>query len=249
MKTRLLAAACAALAIFTACEGLFDFDDTFFEDDTTVPILDGNTLTYGEHQYTLEEKFVGDVPTGTITFTHFPATLREFKTLQTQLLGSSQPGTLALNLMAFEMFRRDRTVGQKCIEACNLSVNAKSVINNLKEKFPLQRGPETDSYQQSYLVATFLAGATQENKYQPEYPYKFEFTYNTSNYKQQGEYSYSFFGKIYHWVTTRGGNKDYDATVIVLDEDLDDDGGIRVHGCSNYYLAAPTISGWNDTLK
>lgn len=249
MKTRLFAAVFSALAIFTACEGLFDFDDPIFEDDDTIPILDGNTLTYGDHQYTLEEINVGDVPKGIITFTHFPASVREFKTLQTQLLGPSQPGVLALNLMAFEMYRRDRTIGQKCIEACNLSVNAKSVINNLKEKFPIQRGEATDSYQQPYLVATFLAGATQENNYQPDYPYKLEFTYNTSNYKQQGEYSTSFFGKIYHWVTTRAGNKDYDASVIVLDEDLDDDGGIRVHGCSNYYLAAPTISGWEDTLK
>ena len=245
MKTGLFAALFAALAIFTSCEEFFDFDEPVFGEDDTVPILDGNTLTYGTHQYVLEENYVGAVPSATITFTHFPATMREFMTVQSQLLGVSQPGTLALNLMAFEMFRRDRTVGQKCIEACNLSVNAKSVINNLKEKFPMQRGQETDSYQQSYLVASFLVGATQENKYQPEYPYKFAFTYNTSPYANQGEYSYSFFGHVYHWVTTRAGNKDYDASVIVPeDEDV-----IRVHSCSNYYLAAPTISGWEDTLK
>ena len=244
MKTRFFAALFASLAIFASCD-LIGFDEPILEDDDTVPILDGNTLTYGTHQYTLSEKNDGDVPTGTVTFTHFPATLREFKTLQSQLLGTSQPGTLALNLMAFEMYRRDRSIGQKCIEACNLSANAKSVINNLKEKFPQQRGEQTDSYQQPYLVASFLVGATQENKYQPEYPYKVSFTYSTSSYAKQGEYSYTFFGKIYHWLTTRGGNKDYDATVIVPD----DDDIILVHGCSNYYLAAPTISSWDDTLK
>lgn len=246
MKTKLFAAACAALAIFTSCAGLFDFDEPIIEDDNTVPIKDGNTLTYGNHQYTLNETLSLDGGSATITFTHFPATIREFTFLQSQLLGTSQPGTLALNLMAFEMFRRDRTKGQKCIEKCNLSVNAKSVISNLRQKFPEERGAEiTDSYMQPYLVATFLAGATEANKYQPEYPYKFTFTYNTSAYKQQGEYSTSFFGHIYHWLTTRGGNKDYDATVI----DPDDDDIILVHGCSNYYLAAPPVTGWEDTLK
>ncbi|MBR4809563.1 MAG: hypothetical protein IK031_04715 [Bacteroidales bacterium] len=242
MKTRILAAACAALAIFTACEGLFDIDD-FIEDDTTVPFKDGNTLTYGEHQYTLEEVQTESGLTGTVTFTHFPATVREFTFLQSQLLGTSQPGTLALNLMAFEMYRRDRTKGQKCVEMCNLSANAKQVLNNLKEKFPEDRSVGvSDTYQQPYLVASFLVGATQMNNYQPEYPYKLVFTYNES---RPSEHSSTFFGTVHHWLTARGGLKDYDATVLVPD----DDDIVLVHGCANYYLAAPPVSDWKDNLK
>lgn len=227
--------------MLASCD-ILGLDDPILEDDDTVPILDGNTFTYGDHQYVFDET----ATSGTVTFTHFPATVREFKFLQSQLLGTSQPGTLALNLMAFEMFRRDRVKGQKCIELCNLSVNAKSVISQLKEKFPEQRDAVGgDSYWQPYLVASFLKGATQENKYQPEYPYKLSFTLSTSTYDKQGEYSYSFFGKVYYWMTERAGNKDVKASVLVPD----DDEIVLVHGCSNYTMAAPTIQKWEDTLK
>lgn len=241
MKPRFIAAAIASLAILVSCEGFFDFDEPSMEDDTTVPILDGNTLTYGDHHYTLDET----ATSAEVTFTHFPATVREFQTLQNQLLGKSQPGTLALDLMAFEMFRRDRTKGKKCIEMCNLSVNTKQILERLGERFPEKRtDPVSNSYQQPYLVASFLKGATQENKYQPEYPYRLAFSVSTNSNKQQGEHSLTFFGHIYYWNTTRAGLKDYDASVIVLDED----DTILVHGCSNYYLGAPDISSWEDTL-
>ena len=236
MKTiRLIATAFATLAVFASC-GIVDIDFPDIEDDDTIPILDGNTLTYGEHEYILDES-----PTeGTVTFTHFPAPRREFEVLQNQLLGKSQPGTLALCLMSFEMYRRDRSVGQKCIEMCNLSVNAKQVLNNLKVTLPEQRS----NTGQSYLVASYLAGANMTNKYQPDYPYKFKFTYSTSAYDKQGEESLSFGGYVYYWMTTRGGDKDYKASVIKLY-----DGDVLVHGCANYYLSAPTISSWEDTLK
>ena len=242
MKPRFIAAAAvASLALLVSCEGFFDIDDNFFdEDDNTVAILDGNTLTYGDHHYTLDE----DATTCTVTFTHFPATIREFQSLHSQLLGKSQPGMLALDLMSFEMFRRDRSKGKKCIEMCNLSVNTKQIIERLGERFPEKRSdPPSDSYHQPYLVASFLKGATQENKYQPEYPYKLSFSLSTN--KSQGEYSMTFFGHIYHWTTTRAGFRDYDASVIVFD----DDNSILVHGCSNYYVGAPDISSWEDTLK
>lgn len=240
MKTiRLFATAFAALAVFASC-GLFDIDFPEIEDDDTIPILDGNTLTYGEHEYVLNE-----TPTeGTVTFTHFPATKREFEVLQNQLLGKSQPGTLALCLMSFEMYRRDRSKGEKCVERCNLSVNAKQVLNNLKEKFPEHRGDAGDSYSQPYLVASFLEGATRDNNYQPSYPYKLKFTFSTSSYDNQGEESFTFGGYVYYWFTNRGGDKDYKASVIQLYN-----GDVLVHGCANYYLAAPPISSWQDTLK
>lgn len=241
MKPRLIAAAVASLAIFVSCGDFINFDDPVTEDDNTVPILDGNTLTYGDHHYTLDETAFA----GTVTFTHFPATVREFQILQKQLLGSSQPGTLALDLMAFEMFRRDRAKGKKCIEMCNLSVNTKQILDRLGERFPERRSDQPyTSYHQPYLVASFLKGATQDNKYQPEYPYQLSFSLGTNSNKKQGEYSMTFFGHIYYWTTTRGGLKDYDASVIVLD----DDGSILVHGCSNYYLGAPEISSWEDNL-
>jgi len=236
---RYIATAFAVLAAFSSCD-LLDMEETDVEVDDTIPILDGNTLTYGDHEYILDES----ATEGTITFTHFPATKREFEVLRNQLLGFSQPGALALGLMSFEMFRRDRSKGEKCIELCTVSACAKQVINNLKQKFPEHRGDTGDSYCQPYLVASFLVGATTENNYQPDYPYKLKFTYSTSSYAKQGEESLTFGGHVYQWVTTRGGNKDYNATVIQLY-----DGEVLVHGCANFYLAAPTIDNWEDTLK
>ena len=212
------------------------------ENDDTVPILDGNTLTYGEHQYTLEE----DETTARVVFTHFPATIREFETLQKQLLGESRPGTLALELMAFEMYRRNRTKGEECIKKCTISAQAKSAISNLGQKFPLHRGDEiTDSYQQPYLIASFLKGATESNKFQPDYPYQLDFTLSDSVYDKQGEYSHIYWGSIYYYNTYRNGDKQVKASVIVLD----DDPIVMVHNCPSYYFATTTIKSWEDTLK
>ena len=241
MKTRLILSALAALAVFTSCDGIFD-DDPFIEDDDTVAILDGNTLTYGSHHYTFDETSTK----GTVTFTHFPATVREFSAVQDELLGNSKPGALVLEIMAFEMYRRDRTKGQKCIEKCNLAPNAKTVIANLSQRFPDKRDNLTDDSRQPYLVSAFLKGSTQENGYQPDYPYEITFTESTAEYAKQGEYSISGFGRVYTWETVRGGWRDVSATVLVSDDEYD---FVLVNDCAALYSEVPAISDWKDTLK
>ncbi|MBO7644087.1 MAG: hypothetical protein J6S62_03890 [Bacteroidales bacterium] len=243
MKKFIPFALCAlALTLAFSCTpDIFDPSDPYGRNDNTPPILDGNTLTYGEHTYELKlsEK------EGTVTFTHFPSNVREFKALQNQLLGKCKPGVLALELMAMEMYRRNRTAGLAAMELCNVSTNVKSILNVLPQKFPEKRGfAPDDSYQQPYLIATFLKGATPENKYQPDYPYEMTFYENPSEYVKQGEYSYSWFGRVYEWCIMRYGEKETSASVVLID----DEELYLVTNCAGYYVGVPPVKTWEDTL-
>ena len=244
MKKLLSLAACALFALLSvSCiSDIFDPSDPYGHNDNTPALLDGNTLTYGEHNYELN---LSDTE-GSVTFTHFPSNVREFQILQEQLLGRSKPGVLALELMAMEMYRRNRTAGTAALELCNVSTNTQSIVSQLSQKFPQNRKVinDTDSYHQPYLIATFLKGATRENKYQPEYPYVLSFYENTSPYVKQGEYSFAWFGNVYHWCIMRYGEKETDASVVLVD----DEELYLVTACAGYYISAPDITTWEDTL-
>ena len=243
MKRILSIALCAAVALLavSCIEDIFDPTDPYGEKDNTPAILDGNTLTYGDHNYTIKVKDTE----GTVTFTHFPSNVREFKALQTQLLGKTKPGVLALELMAMEMYRRNRTAGEAALELCNVSANTKAVMRELQLKFPAVRGDEeSDSNHQPYLIASFLKGSTMQNKYQPDYPYVLTFYENTSPLVSQGEYSLTYFGRTYNWCIKQYGERDTNATIVLID----DEELYLVNNCSDYY-SVPFINNWEDTLK
>ena len=245
MKKILLAMLAAALSFAAvSCGGMediFDPTDPYGDFDDTLPILEGNSFTYGDHYYTLTQSGTG----AEVSFTHFPSNVREFSFLQSQLLGKTKPGALALELMAFEMYRRNRTAGKACIEMCNLSANAKSVINQLSQKFPESRDDATfdESVCQPYLVATYLKGATQQNSYKPDYPYVLSLYENTSTFAKQGEKT--AFGLVYRWCVKRGGEREVEASLILpYDEEV-----YLVQGCPDFFNAAAPAGTWSDDLK
>ena len=94
-----------------------------------------------------------------------PASLEEFQALQSEL-GTTPEGCIMLQLVAMEMYRRDRTVGQECLRLNNTDTNLSSVTNWLKEIFR-----ENDSYARPYLVSSFFKGAKPSNGYNPQKPY------------------------------------------------------------------------------
>ena len=215
-------------------------------EDPIQSTLTGNTLTCKTsaytHTYTLHE---GD-PVTTVEFTHFPANEAEFKAVQDKLLGNSRPGTLALCLFSFEVYRRDRKEGEKCVRLCNLSANATITLSRIGQKFPSKRYEESsDPYVQPYLVASYLKGATEANKYTPEQPYVLTFTYNDNPNVNQGEYSSSYQGHVYHYNVSWNGDGERDADVLVPD----DGSLVMVHNCGNLVLAVPSIDGWTDKLQ
>lgn len=145
------------------------------------PKLEGNTLTYGNHRYTVDgeikpdEPVTGrrDTPTATVTFTNVPADYEEFEAVYTNLLGKSVHGTAAMVPMAIEMFARDQSTGERCLELlCNSQATVSGITRILKTKLtPAKHAPANDSYLQRYMAAALLKGAKADNAYTPDKPY------------------------------------------------------------------------------
>ena len=103
--------------------------------------------------------------TATVSFNRFPVSVDEFRQVREQL-GNEPHGCIALQVMAYEMYRRDKTVGKACIELNNLKVNVNQTVSRLNE---LNR--PNDSYARPYQMAAYLKGATWQNGYSPDKPY------------------------------------------------------------------------------
>lgn len=148
--------------------------------------------------------------------------------------------------MSFEMYRRDRSVGEKCFKSCVLSAEATINIDRLRQKFPATRSATTtDSYQQPYLVAAYLKGATQANSYTPSEPYVITLTWNDNSNVNQGEHSSTYNGNVYHYYLLYNGGEKRSAAVL----EPDGGGNMMVYSCGNLIMSVPTISSWNDLLK
>ncbi len=94
-----------------------------------------------------------------------PATLAEFQTLQAKL-GTTPEGCIMLQLVAMEMYRRDKNVGLECLRLNNTETNLSSVTSRLNELYR-----PNDSYARPYLVSSCFKGATPANGYNPDKPY------------------------------------------------------------------------------
>ena len=141
-------------------------------------IVNGNTLTYGDHTYTVSGEITYDqthydTPTAFVTFTNIPSGVTEFKAVYDNLLGLSPQGAAAMVPMAIEIYARDANVGEQCFNVlCNSSSTVAGIVRILKTKFNYsQYSPENDPYVQRYLPAALLKGASYTNGYKPEEPY------------------------------------------------------------------------------
>lgn len=106
--------------------------------------------------------------TASVQFSRFPTSIEEFKELQ-RTLGKEPQGAIALEIMAFEMYRREKDMGVECLKLNNTHNNVVSVINRLRELYRLN-----DSYARPYQAAAFLKGASPANGYSPSTPYTVE---------------------------------------------------------------------------
>ena len=143
--------------------------------------VNGNTLTYGDHVYTVNGEIdynttVYNQTTAYVTFTNIPSGYTEFEAVYKNLLGKSIQGTAAMIPMAFEIYARNAATGEKCLNLlCNSSVTVTNIVRELKQKFVAsQYSPENDPYLQRYLPAATLKGASNTNAYNPEEPYTVE---------------------------------------------------------------------------
>jgi len=104
-----------------------------------------------------------------------PTSLEEFQALQSEL-GTTPEGCIMLQLVAMEMYRRDKKVGQECLKLNNTDTNLFSVTSRLKEIFR-----ENDSYARPYLVSSFFKGAKPSNGYNPQKPYTIQVRRNPAH--------------------------------------------------------------------
>ena len=142
--------------------------------------VNGNTLTYGDHVYTVNGEIdlnatVFNSPTAFVTFTNVPSGYTEFEAVYNNLLGKSIQGTVAMIPMAFEIYARDAATGERCINLLCWSSAVPDIIRTLKTKFNYSPySPEGDPYIQRYMPAALLKGAVRTNAYTPDEPYTVE---------------------------------------------------------------------------
>ncbi len=105
--------------------------------------------------------------TATISFNGFPKTVAGFQQAQEQL-GTTPEGAVLLELFAFEIYNHDHAAGEECIQLANVSNNISCVLRILKDRY----NPSMGDYYTPQLVASFLEGATPENAYKANKPFK-----------------------------------------------------------------------------
>lgn len=156
-------------------------------------ILEGNTLKYGTHEYSVEgvidkEIMAGrfDDPTAYVSFSNIPSGYKEFSAVYNGLLGKSAHGVAAMIPMAMEIYARDNATGERCLRLlCHGETSANEVISVLKERFKTNEyGGENDSYVQRYIPAALLRGATPQNAYRPEEPYSVDMCASVNSPKE-----------------------------------------------------------------
>ena len=64
---------------------------------------------------------------GSVTFNRFPATVQEFKEVR-EKIGKEPHGAVALQIMAYEMFRRNQRIGMECINLNSTNTNSNPPI-------------------------------------------------------------------------------------------------------------------------
>lgn len=125
-----------------------------------------------------------------VSIEKIPATLEEFQALQAEL-GTTPEGCIMLQLVAMEMYRRDRNVGFECLKLNNTETNLSDMKRRLNELFR-----ENDSYARPYLVAACFKGATPANGYNPTKPFTIQLRKDPN---RQDERSQMLKGYVKHY--------------------------------------------------
>ncbi|MBO6223284.1 MAG: hypothetical protein J6N56_05860 [Bacteroidales bacterium] len=212
---------------------------TAMQESATQAKVDGNTITYGQHTYTVSGEFnrPGKIPTAFVTFTNFPADYDEFEAVYNGLLGKSIQGTAAMIPMAIELYARDAEVGERCFNLlCNSSATVSGIIRILKTKLvPSKQAPANDPYIQRYMAAALLKGAKADNAYSPSKPYTVEMAASPNGVHQvmNGEVTYIYI-IAQGWDTVQRGVEIFQEEGSTL---------YKVYNCPSCYTQCKNIKG------
>ncbi len=117
-----------------------------------------------------------------ISFSAIPTTIEQFKELQHKV-GDEPQGALALQVLAFEMYRRDAALGEQALRLNNTQVNLQATLLQLKEMMNVKDA----FYSRPYLAAALMKGASPANGYQPDVPYTIEMRVDPAKQYQQSQ--------------------------------------------------------------
>lgn len=173
-----------------------------------------------------------------VTFTGIPATIEEFMQVQ-RTLGTEPQGAVALQVMAFEMFRRDRALGEEALRLNNTSTNYNSTVAQLKEVM----GSDA-SYARPYIAAALMDGAKNTNAYEPKYPYCVKIRVNPVNKYQESEFLEGTV--IYLQIDSEGWDTNWRGVEVVRPEGTD---YFVVSNCPALYTQCKKIKGTWQGLK
>ena len=209
------------------------------------------TFTYGSHTYTMTGTLNAEAydakATGTVTFTNIPADYTEFEAVYNGLLGKSMQGAAAMIPMAIEMYARDATLGERCLNLlCNSSTTVSGITRILKTKFNYsQYSPENDLYVQRFLPAATLKGAAYNNAYTPIDPYTVEMCRSANAPQQTQLFGY---GTVYYlYILAPGGWDTFQRAVDIFKEDGSE--YHKVFQCPAVYTMCKNIQGTWPGLK
>ena len=191
--------------------------------ESTVPINVKISGTISHTKHTAGQK-------GTVTFDRFPATVQEFQEVR-EKIGGEPHGAVALQVMAYEMFRRDRTIGEECIRLNSVNNIVTSSTGRLKELF----GNDA-YYARPYQMAALLKGATPENGYNPTKPYTIEVQVHKVNKYQKSSIFQT--DVLYLQVITHGKDRGVDGISVLKTHKADEPSEGKyfiVFGCSDVY--------------
>jgi D-methionine transport system substrate-binding protein len=194
MKTIKIMTAVFAVAMLAACNGNGGGNSA---SRTPIEVSIAGTIDHTTHT---------PGQSGSVTFSRFPASVDEFKAVREEI-GGEPHGAVALQLMAYEMYRRDRRVGLECIKLNNTTNNITSATDRLNQLF----GNDA-TYARPYQIAAFLKGATWENGYNPSKPYTVEVKVNDGRpYDNSSDYQAPV---LYLEVLTKG--KDHGSETLYV---------------------------------
>lgn len=212
--------------------------------------VDGNTLRYGDHEYSVIGEIDLDATTfqtatASVTFTNVPSGYTEFEAVYNGLLGKSMQGTAAMIPMAMEIYARDAATGERCFNLlCKGSATVSELIRILKTKFNYSPySPEIDPYVQRYLPAVTLKGAAYNNGYNPTEPYTVEMCRSAN---APATYSFDAYGMVYYlYILAPGGWDTPQRGVDIFKADNSD--FYKVFQCPALYTQCKITNGdvWN----
>lgn len=218
-------------------------------------VVNGNTLTYGDHSYTVSGEFDFETPvtyqltepTAFVTFTNIPSGYTEFEAVYNNLLGKSIQGTAAMIPMAMEIYARNADLGERCFKLiCNSDATVAGIVRILKTKFNYSPySPEGDQYVQRYLPAVTLKDAAWDNGYNPTEPYTLQMCRSANDPQQTTSSGY---GMVYYiYILAPGGWDSFQRSVEIwqpMGSDMH-----KVFNCPSMYTQCKPIYGTWRGLK